>query len=166
VSSSPAQTEGLGGGLAAILPPGAVVHLVGDIGAGKTTFVRGAARALGVEGPITSPTFTIVNRYVGDRQLAHIDAWRLEAPDSDDMAAVLGSFDEEAVVFVEWPEQVAQSLPPPTVRVELEHRSRTERLVRFHPDESPMSSAIVRLIADSRARYGSPESEPGDPGGG
>lgn len=166
LTSSPLQTEGLGGALVAVLPPGAIVYLVGEIGAGKTTFVRGAARGLGITEPITSPTFTIANRYAGDRELAHIDAWRLVSPDSEDLAAVLASFGEEALVFIEWPDQLADALPAAAVRVEFEHRSPSERLVRFWPDRSPIRSAITRLIADSRARYGSPESEPGDPGGG
>ncbi len=114
---------------------------------------------------MTSPTFTLANRYLGERELAHIDAWRLAAPDDEDLAVLLASFGDDAVVFVEWPEAIAAELPPTTVRVELDHRSPAQRLVRFVPDESPIRSAIARLIADSRARYGRSESEPGDPRG-
>jgi len=76
-SDGPAATEALGAEVAAGLSPGDVVLVSGELGAGKTTFVRGASRALGVEGPITSPTFTIGRRYRGDVSVAHVDLYRL-----------------------------------------------------------------------------------------
>ncbi|MBU6364539.1 MAG: tRNA (adenosine(37)-N6)-threonylcarbamoyltransferase complex ATPase subunit type 1 TsaE, partial [Acidobacteria bacterium] len=80
VSEGPGDTEDLGAGLAGLLAPGDVVVLRGDLGAGKTTLVRAAARALGVEGPVTSPTFAIANSYAGRIPVAHLDAWRLGDP--------------------------------------------------------------------------------------
>lgn len=112
---------------------------------------------------MTSPTFTIANSYQGERELAHIDAWRLRAVDEEDIAAVLSSFGADAVVFIEWPEVVAAALPPALVRIELDHRSPEERLVRFRSSDSAISSAIARLIADTRPRHGGSEPELGDP---
>ena len=88
-SDGPDATEALGAGLAALLEPGDVVVLRGDLGAGKTTLVRAAARALGVEGPVTSPTFAIANTYQGRVPVAHLDAWRLGDPDDEELGLAL-----------------------------------------------------------------------------
>ncbi len=76
-TASAAETEDLAAGFARTLEPGAIVLVSGDLGAGKTTFVRGAARALGVTEPVTSPTFTIGQRYAGDTPVSHLDLYRL-----------------------------------------------------------------------------------------
>ncbi|MBV9471628.1 MAG: tRNA (adenosine(37)-N6)-threonylcarbamoyltransferase complex ATPase subunit type 1 TsaE, partial [Solirubrobacterales bacterium] len=102
-SSSAAQTEELGGELAERLAPGDVVLIEGELGAGKTTFVRGACRALGVAGAITSPTFTIGNRYRAPVAVSHLDLFRvagLAAEEPDLLADYLGS---DTIAFVEWP---------------------------------------------------------------
>jgi tRNA threonylcarbamoyladenosine biosynthesis protein TsaE len=105
-SRSSAETERLGAELAAALRPGDVVLVRGELGAGKTTFVRGAARALGVEVPVTSPTFTIGQRYpaAGGRRVSHLDLYRiaeLGAEDPDLLADYVGP---DTISFVEWPE--------------------------------------------------------------
>src|SRR5438874_2120293 len=86
---------------------------VTTLGTGKTTFVRGAARALGVQGPVTSPTYTIGHRYDG---VSHLDLYRFERFTEEDWAALEPYF-EDAVVFVEWPEAAAGRLPPVRVSV-------------------------------------------------
>ena len=100
-SPEPAATEDLGRGLAALLAPGDVVVLRGDLGAGKTTLVRAAARALGVEGPVTSPTFAIANAYAGRIPVAHLDAWRLGDPDDEELGLALEAVGTDAVAFIE-----------------------------------------------------------------
>ena len=111
VTNSPAETEALGAALAEELKPGAVVAFTGDLGAGKTAFVRGLARGLGIAERVTSPTFTIVNEYEGGRlPLFHFDMYRL---DSADELFDIGWEDYLArggVCAVEWSENVSDAL--------------------------------------------------------
>ncbi len=107
-SVSAAQTEALGGELARRLAGGDVVHLRGEIGAGKTTFVRGMARALGVRATVSSPTFVIAQRYRGERlDLAHIDLYRLAEPEAEEPDLLADYRDRRTAVVIEWPEESA-----------------------------------------------------------
>ena len=111
VTQSPAETEALGARLAERLGPGDVVLLSGEVGAGKTTLIRGACRALGIEGPITSPTFTIGHRYVGGRlPVSHLDLYRLGGLADEDPALLEDYLGPGAVAFVEWPAVAAPEL--------------------------------------------------------
>ncbi len=105
LTQSAAETEALGAELAARLEPGDVVVLHGEVGAGKTTLIRGACRALGVSEPVTSPTFTIGQRYAGGRlPVSHLDLYRLEGGlDGEDPALLDDYLDPRGVAFVEWP---------------------------------------------------------------
>lgn len=104
VSSSAAETEALGARLAEHLGPGDVVVVSGDLGAGKTTLIRGACRALGVDSPVTSPTFTIGQRYEGDSApIAHLDLYRLENLGDEDPALLDDYLTPDSIAFVEWP---------------------------------------------------------------
>jgi len=103
-TSSAAETEALGAELAARLGPGDVVVVSGEVGAGKTTLIRGACRALGIEGPITSPTFTIGHRYEGGRlPVSHLDLYRLGDLEGEEPALLDDYLAPGAVAFVEWP---------------------------------------------------------------
>src|SRR5437660_9135019 len=104
ISRSPGETEALGAELAARLKPGQVVLVEGELGAGKTTFVRGAARALGVIGPVTSPTFTIGQRYGGRIPVAHVDLFRIRDLGEEDPDLLAGYVGADLVTFIEWPE--------------------------------------------------------------
>jgi tRNA threonylcarbamoyladenosine biosynthesis protein TsaE len=122
----------VGAALAATLRPGDVVLLEGEMGAGKTTFVRGAARALGFDGPVTSPTFTIGRRYDGGRMpIAHLDLHRLPGLADEDPALVDDYLTPDAVAFVEWPEVAAPELDPARIaaRVKLEHAGGDRRTI-------------------------------------
>lgn len=104
-SSSAAETEAVAARLAAGLAPGDLVLVRGEMGVGKTTFVRGACRALGVSGPVTSPTFTIGQVYAtGTATVAHLDLHRLDSLEDEDPALLADYLVPEAVAFVEWPE--------------------------------------------------------------
>jgi tRNA threonylcarbamoyladenosine biosynthesis protein TsaE len=104
LTESAAETEALGAELAARLEPGDVVVVSGEVGAGKTTLIRGACRALGVEGPVTSPTFTIGQRYEGGRvPVSHLDLYRLEGLADEDPALLDDYLAPGAIAFVEWP---------------------------------------------------------------
>jgi tRNA threonylcarbamoyladenosine biosynthesis protein TsaE len=120
VSESADETEAAGAELAGGLKPGDVVLVQGEMGSGKTTFVRGAARALGVSGPITSPTFVIGHRYDGRVPVAHLDLHRLSTLAGEDPGLLDDYVDAATIAFVEWPE-VAESELDAVVRVRLEH---------------------------------------------
>lgn len=109
-TESAEETEAVGAGLAPDLKPGDVVVVSGDLGAGKTTLVRGACRALGVEGPVTSPTFTIGQRYAGRVPVSHLDLYRLGGLEEEEPALLDDYLDAESVAFVEWPAVAAPEL--------------------------------------------------------
>jgi tRNA threonylcarbamoyladenosine biosynthesis protein TsaE len=109
-SRTAAQTEAIGAEVAQKLVPGDVVLVEGDLGAGKTTFVRGAARALGVTSTVSSPTFTIGQRYEAPVPVSHVDLFRvadLEAEDPDLLEAYLGP---DTIAFVEWPRDAQEEI--------------------------------------------------------
>jgi len=111
VTQSAAETEALGARLAERLGPGDVVLLSGEVGAGKTTLIRGACRVLGIEGPITSPTFTIGHRYTGGKlPVSHLDLYRLGGLADEDPALLEDYLRPDAVAFVEWPAVAAPEL--------------------------------------------------------
>jgi tRNA threonylcarbamoyladenosine biosynthesis protein TsaE len=128
VTSSPEETEAVAAELAARLRPGDVVGVSGELGAGKTTFVRGAARALGVTGPVSSPTFTIGHRYASPTPVAHLDLYRIAGLDPEEWGDLEPYFDG-TVAFVEWPEHGGDWLPRPRVSVTLEHVDEQHRRV-------------------------------------
>ena len=132
VTDGPEATERAGAELAATLAPGDVVLVSGELGAGKTTFVRGALRALGVEGPITSPTFVVGHAYDGrDGPLAHLDLYRLAGMGDEDPGLLEPFFAPGTIAFVEWPEQAEGAWAGERVaaRVRLEHGGRDRRTV-------------------------------------
>jgi tRNA threonylcarbamoyladenosine biosynthesis protein TsaE len=125
---SATETEELAARLAERLAPGDLVLVSGELGAGKTTFVRGACRALGVAGRVTSPTFTVGHRYEGTVDVSHLDLYRFQGLTAAEWGDLEPYF-EGAIVFVEWPEAGQAALPRPRVRVRLEHVDRETRLV-------------------------------------
>jgi tRNA threonylcarbamoyladenosine biosynthesis protein TsaE len=112
-------TARIAAALAATLAPGDIVHLTGDLGAGKTVFVRHAAAALGVTEPVTSPTFSIAHRYRGreGQVVSHLDLYRSRGVTVEELADLEEYLDEAAIVFVEWPEAGVGVLPARTVEV-------------------------------------------------
>lgn len=123
-SASSAETERLGAELGQRLRPGDVVLVSGELGSGKTTFVRGACRALGVPGPVTSPTFTIGHIYDGDVQISHLDLYRLSEIDP----AIFEDYvTPDRITFVEWPAPLESA----THRVKLEHAGGDRRTIEI-----------------------------------
>jgi tRNA threonylcarbamoyladenosine biosynthesis protein TsaE len=127
-TSSPEETERIAAQLAAELRPGDVVTVSGELGSGKTTFVRGAARALGVEQNVTSPTYTIGHRYRGNVDVSHLDLYRFEGFSPAEWGDLEPYFDG-AVCFVEWPEAADSALPAPRARVRLAHAGEDRRRI-------------------------------------
>ncbi len=130
VTASAAETEALGARVAERLRPGDVVVLSGEVGAGKTTLIRGAARALGVTEPVTSPTFTIGQRYGGGRlPVSHLDLYRLASLEGEDPALLDDYLGPDGVAFVEWPAAGAGRLGRPALEVRLEHLGGERRAI-------------------------------------
>ena len=150
-SSSAEETEAIAARLAASLRAGDVVLVSGELGAGKTTFVRGASRALGVEARVTSPTFTIGHRYVGRVDVSHLDLYRFRGLSAAEWGDLEPYF-EDAIVFVEWPEAGAGALPTPRARVRLDHVAPDRRVVVVDTDEETLLEEVAG--ADPGLRYG------------
>jgi tRNA threonylcarbamoyladenosine biosynthesis protein TsaE len=102
-SAGPADTEAIAARLAGELRAGDVVVVRGELGAGKTTFVRGACRALGITEPVTSPTFTIGQRYAGPVSVSHLDLYRLGDPSVEEPGLLDEYLTPDAITFIEWP---------------------------------------------------------------
>jgi tRNA threonylcarbamoyladenosine biosynthesis protein TsaE len=131
-TESPQQTAALGADVAGRLRPGDVVLVEGDLGAGKTTFVRGACRALGVTVPVTSPTFTIGQRYPGRVPVSHLDLFRIASLDDEDPDLLADYVGADRIAFVEWPgEQTGEigRFGRVAARVRIEHAGAERRVV-------------------------------------
>lgn len=131
-TNEPAQTEALAAELAAGLTAGDVVLVEGELGAGKTTFVRGACRALGVDGVVTSPTFTIGQRYPASVPVSHLDLYRVADLGDEDPDLLADYIGPDRIAFVEWPENAAQTiagLSRLAARVVIEHAGGDRRVV-------------------------------------
>jgi tRNA threonylcarbamoyladenosine biosynthesis protein TsaE len=150
-SGSAAETEAVAARLAGRLRVGDVVTVSGELGAGKTTFVRGACRALGVLQPVTSPTFTIGHRYRGRTDVSHLDLYRFTGLSAAEWGDLEPYFDD-AIAFVEWPEAGSGSLPDARVAVRLEHVDPERRRIRLDAAEPALLEGIAD--ADPRLRHG------------
>lgn len=127
------ETEALGERLGAAIEPGAVVLLRGDLGAGKTTFVRGLARGLGVDpAEVTSPTFVLINEYRGRLTLHHVDLYRIEGAAVDDLGLEELADDGGAVV-IEWAERLPRPVPG-AVRISITDEGESSREIRIERD--------------------------------
>jgi tRNA threonylcarbamoyladenosine biosynthesis protein TsaE len=139
---SAGETEAVAGRLARRLALGDVVTVSGELGAGKTTFVRGACRALGVTGRVTSPTFTVGHRYRGTVDVSHLDLFRFRGFSAAEWGDLEPYFDD-AVVFVEWPEAGSDALPRPRAAVRLEHVAPDRRLVTVEAEGEAVLGGLV-----------------------
>ena len=129
ITNSERETEELGRRFAEKLPDGTVVAMYGDLGAGKTAFVRGMARGLGLDCRVSSPTFTIVNEYLGPRELIHFDMYRLSGADELFDIGWEDYLNRGAICAVEWSENVEDAFFGDEVRVTIEKLSDTGRKI-------------------------------------
>jgi tRNA threonylcarbamoyladenosine biosynthesis protein TsaE len=121
-TSDPAETESVGAELARGLAAGDVVLVQGELGAGKTTLVRGAARALGVAAAVTSPSFSIGHRYMGEGVVvSHLDLYRLDGLEQEDPGLLEEYVGPGRIAFVEWPEDGEAEFSYPRLRISLKH---------------------------------------------
>lgn len=134
-TNGPGETESLGAQLAGALREGDVVLIRGELGSGKTTLVRGAARALGVSDPVTSPTFSIGHRYGGASvTVSHLDLYRLAGLQDEDPALLADYLGPGRIAFVEWPPDAEGELDGARLRVTLSHQGGDRRWVEVHDD--------------------------------
>ena len=119
-TNSPEETWDLAARLAGELSPGSVVALHGDLGAGKTCFVQGLAAALGIDEPITSPTYTLIGEYEGRLPLHHIDLYRLSGPEEALGLGIEEYFDTNGITAIEWAERAEGILPPDLLHIRIE----------------------------------------------
>ncbi|MSO58286.1 MAG: tRNA (adenosine(37)-N6)-threonylcarbamoyltransferase complex ATPase subunit type 1 TsaE [Thermoleophilia bacterium] len=145
VSCSPEETEQVAAMLAATLRPGDVVLVRGELGAGKTTFVRGACRALGVTDRVTSPTFTIGHSYAGRVRVSHLDLYRFAGLTEAEWGDLEPYFDD-AIAFVEWPEAGLGALPEPRATVTIEHLSPETRRLRVDADDPAVVEGVAHVL--------------------
>jgi tRNA threonylcarbamoyladenosine biosynthesis protein TsaE len=118
-TSSARETRAVAAAVARLLSPGDVVSLTGDLGAGKTTFVQGAAAELGVTEPVLSPTFTLVREYKGPRPISHLDVYRLDRLQDVVDLGFEEMLDRGATLFIEWGDAIEALLPESFLQVEL-----------------------------------------------
>ena len=147
-SASAAETEALGAALARELQAGDVVTVSGELGSGKTTFVRGACRARGVTVPVTSPTFTVGHRYPADPDVSHLDLFRFQGVSAAEWGDLEPYFDD-AICFVEWPDGALDALPPVRVEVRLTHMDPAHRQITL---DSPDNDLLDRLSGGADTR--------------
>lgn len=122
-------TEALGAAIANCFVPGSLIHLLGELGAGKTTLVRGFLRGLGYTGAVKSPTYTLVENYmIREQSVYHFDLYRLGDPEELEYMGIRDYLDELSVSLVEWPQRGEGILPTPDLEVSLEYRNDGRRV--------------------------------------
>ena len=146
-SADETTTRAIGAAVAGLLGPGDVVGLAGDLGAGKTRLVQGAADGLGVEGPVLSPTFMLVREYDGDPPMHHVDAYRLSGPLELEDLGLEDVLSPDAVVFVEWADRVAAALPDSRLELVLHITDDDHREIVVRPHGPSWAARADRLAA-------------------
>ena len=136
-SSSEKETEQIGADLAKTLEPGAVVALYGEMGTGKTSFVRGMAAGLGIHTPVTSPTFTIVNEYPGNIDLFHFDMYRLSGFDELFNIGWEDYLSRGGICVVEWSDNICDAFEGNEISVRIEKISDTKRMISIDGGQMP-----------------------------
>ncbi len=133
-SSSQAETIELGRRLAGFLRRGDVVGLVGELGVGKTTLIKGIASGLGVKRPVRSPSFIVITQYMGEIPVYHIDLYRIETPSQLREFDVLEYLYTDGIALVEWAEKIWNLLPPHTIKITLRSKGAEERIIEIHSE--------------------------------
>ena len=146
-SADETTTRAIGAAVAGLVGPGDVVGLAGDLGAGKTRLVQGAADALGVEGPVLSPTFMLVREYDGDPPMHHVDAYRLSGALELEDLGLEDVLSPDAVVFIEWADRVAAALPDSWLELVLHITDDDHRELDVRPHGPAWAARADRLAA-------------------
>ncbi|HKJ71696.1 MAG TPA: tRNA (adenosine(37)-N6)-threonylcarbamoyltransferase complex ATPase subunit type 1 TsaE [Gammaproteobacteria bacterium] len=142
-----AAQEALGAALGRLLRPGMVVHLRGEIGAGKTTLTRGLMRGLGIDAPVKSPTYTLVEPYAGaGGPVYHFDLYRLADPEELHFFGAEEYFSPESICILEWAERAGDLLPFPDLVLQADYRDAGSRTVRIEA-RTPEGGAVLEALA-------------------
>jgi len=149
ISRSPEQTAAVASGLSGLLLPGDLVFLIGQLGTGKTFFIRHAAMGLGVSEPVTSPSFTMAQTYQGNIRVHHLDLYRITEFNLVDAADFEPYFESDAVTFVEWPEQAEPFIENPDVIVRMEHIDINSRRISIECARSGLEKGLEQLLAST-----------------
>ncbi|MHB9053220.1 MAG: tRNA (adenosine(37)-N6)-threonylcarbamoyltransferase complex ATPase subunit type 1 TsaE [Thermoleophilia bacterium] len=149
VSRSQQQTASLAAALAAFLHGGDIVFLIGELGAGKTFFIRSAAEALGVTEPVTSPSYTMAQTYGGKTTVHHLDLYRLPKFDAGDAADFEPFFEAESITFIEWPDRAVPFLGEPAVVIRMEHVNIDSRRISIESNRQELIHGLEHAFADS-----------------
>ncbi|MFA5809168.1 MAG: tRNA (adenosine(37)-N6)-threonylcarbamoyltransferase complex ATPase subunit type 1 TsaE [Thermoleophilia bacterium] len=149
ISRSEQQTASVAARISHLLEPGDTVFLKGQLGTGKTFFVRAAAREMGVNEPVTSPSFTMAQTYSGTVRIHHIDLYRLSRFQPGDIADFEPFFEGDAITFVEWPEQAEPFLESPALVIELEHLDENSRRLRIKCDRNETEEELEKIFAEA-----------------
>ncbi len=154
------DTEALAVRLASLVQGGDVVLLLGDLGVGKTAFTKAFARGLGVESPVTSPTFTIMQNYDGVKdgqpiRLLHLDAYRLEGADAVEELGLYEQLDSGAIALIEWGDIVAAAFGTDPLVLEFTWLDENERSIALqaHPD-GPWADRVAELVSGDCREWG------------
>jgi len=143
--ATPHEMEALGGRLARACIGGCTIHLRGELGAGKTTLVRGLLRGLGHRGTVKSPTYTLVEPYeLAGRRIYHLDLYRLGHPEELEFLGVRDYLDTDAVCLIEWPERGGGLLPPADIDLDISYQG-TARRVHLSPISAQGRAILARL---------------------
>lgn len=150
-TGSEEETRRLASAMGPSFRPGDIISLTGDLGAGKTRFTQGLAAGLGVEGQVTSPTFTIIKTYSGRLPLYHFDVYRLSGPREMEPLGYEEYFYGDGVTVVEWGDRIAELLPPDHLRIEL-HRALEEMNERLLLIQAfgPRARALMAVLMGSK----------------
>lgn len=146
------QTQAWGKRLGSHLQGGDVIALIGDLGAGKTAFAQGVGKALGVSGPMTSPTFTLIHEYLGQIRetkvrLIHMDLYRLQHPEETEVIGVEDAFAGDAVCLIEWPEIAEDYLPADRLEVEIVGSGEQSRQIIFRAGVAPWEQRLNEMLS-------------------
>jgi len=147
-TSSPDETREFGRALGALLEPGDLVALTGDLGSGKTVMIQGIARGLGFDGYVSSPSFVIVNEYEGRVPIYHIDLYRIEGADSLHDIGYRELFFGDGVVLVEWADRAPELLPAERLGVRIEMAGRDGRELAIEARGVRAAAVLARLAAE------------------
>jgi tRNA threonylcarbamoyladenosine biosynthesis protein TsaE len=155
-STSPEHTGRIGAQLAAVLRPGDAIELRGELGSGKTTLVRSVVAGLGMdESKVSSPTFVIANEYEEDGKptVVHVDAYRLSGSDDLDSIGWERIIDGSAIVFIEWPERIAEAMPQTTAVINLSQLGESVRRLDIQtPSSWNNRPGMLALVTPSGSR--------------
>lgn len=131
ISKSPAETEEVGLKFAEFISPGDIFALTGDLASGKTTFLRGVIKGLDYDGPVTSPTFTLINEYSASKRIIHIDCYRENSIERWIDLGIIEYFNNDFIVFIEWADILFPMLPENTTVLTFLHSSENVRTINI-----------------------------------